>query len=173
MLCLHNETHELNKTRIKEAKEGATAYWELTKDNNCKHGHDRQSICWNEARVQHLLKDISMIYALVCATFFFFCCRRRAEELERILRTLIAQGSEKSFCCISYFQICVKVKLPLSHTHAWMLLLGFFFASVLKITLSSVLFCLFSVLPSAPMLWLCVLRFHRTQNDLSSTRVHW
>lgn len=74
------------------------------------------AICWNEAWVQHLLDDISMIYVLVCATYFFRC-RWRVGELDRILRTPIAKGSEKSFCCVSYFQRCVKVKLPLTHPH--------------------------------------------------------
>lgn len=37
--------------------------------------------------------------------------------MDRILRTLIAQGSKKSFCCVSYVQRSVKVKVSLTPTH--------------------------------------------------------
>lgn len=95
--------------------------------------------------MQHILEDISMIYALVCAAHFF-CCRLRVVELDRILRTLIAQGSKKSFCGVLYFQRCVKVKLSLTHTHAWTRLWHYFQQWIEK----NFMFCLFCLCCQLP-----------------------
>lgn len=93
----------------KREEGGATARWGRPLRARAE---PPSAVCCDEAWVQRLLEDISVIYVLVCTTHFFRC-RWRVEELDRILRTRIAQGSEKSLCC-------VKVRLPLAQSHAWM-----------------------------------------------------
>ena len=146
----------------------------LTEENSTERGRDRHlQFAETRAWVQNLLDDISLIYTLVSATCSF-CCRWRVEKLERILRTLIAQGREKSFCCVPDSQRCVKVKTTPSHSHAWMLLLFFFlFHQWIE---NHFIFCPVLLVPcvtNCSMLWFCILGFYRTQNDLSFTRVHW
>lgn len=108
-------------------KGDATVYWGLTEYNNCKYGQDLH-LQFAEMRPKcNVYWKILVWFMHLSVQHSFFCCGWGVEELDGILRTLIAQGSKKSFDCVSYFQRCVKVKLPphILYTHALMLFLFF------------------------------------------------
>lgn len=152
------------KTRRKEVKWGAAVYWGLTVD------------------ISNLLKRRRYQYDLwtcLCNILFFVgvAVGEKVRELQRILRTLIARGSEKVI--LLYFilsEMCEGQTTSLSHAHAWMILLEVFFLLFHHCIENRFIFSpvlLVVDVANCSTLGICVLQFHTTQtNNLSRAGVH-